>query len=110
MKMNRKRKFDKDFKLQVVRRSLEGGVSVKQLAEELAIASPTISRWRKEFLDVGEPELAFPGHGKQVLSPQEQQIKQLQAKLRDKELELEILKKAIRIFSKEEPNSTRSFT
>lgn len=107
--MSRKRRFDKDFKLQVVRRSLEQDVSVKQLAEELDIAVPTISRWRKEFLDVGGPDLAFPGHGKQALSEQQQQIRQLQAKLKDKELELEVLKKAIRIFSKEGPNSTRSF-
>ena len=99
-----KRKFEKEFKLEVVRRSLEE-ISVKELAEELDIHPAVISRWRKEFLDTGE-QLSFPGKGKQILSEEETEIKRLGKALKDKELELEILRKAISIFSKKNRTST----
>ena len=102
--MKTKRKFDKEFKLEVVRRSLEE-TSVKDLAEELDIHPNVISRWRKTFLDTGE-QLSFPGKGKQILSEQEVEIKRLNNALREKELELEVLKKAIGIFSKKDRTST----
>ena len=109
MKMTTKRKFDKAFKLQVVRRSLQEDITIKELSEELQIASSTLTRWRKEFLSVADARRVFPGHGRQELSEEQRQITQLQRELKDKELELEILKKAIRIFSREEPISTSSF-
>ena len=64
-----------------------------------------ISRWCKEFLDTGE-QLCFPGKGKQILSEEETEIKRLGKALKDKELELEILRKAISIFSKKNRTST----
>lgn len=106
--MTTKRKFDKEFKLSVVRRSLEESITIKELSEELQIGSSTLTRWRKEFLDVADPQRVFPGHGRQELTEEQRQIKELQKQLKDKQLELEILKKAIRIFSKEEPISTSS--
>ncbi|MCE2502704.1 MAG: transposase [Chlorobi bacterium] len=50
--MKNRRKYDKSFKLEVVRRSLEE-VSVKELAEELGIHAGMISRWRKGFFETG---------------------------------------------------------
>ena len=44
-------------------------------------------------------ELAFPGAGKQALSEEQQQIRQLQTQLREAEMDREILKKALAIFS-----------
>ena len=44
-------------------------------------------------------ELAFPGAGKQALSKEQQQIRQLQTQLREAEMDREILKKALAIFS-----------
>ena len=99
-----RRTFDKEFKLEVVRRSLEE-VTVKELAEELEISAGVISRWRKELLDTGE-QLSFPGKGKQVLTEEQEEIKRLNKALKEKELELEILKKAIGIFSKKGRTST----
>ena len=101
-----RRKFDKSFKLEVVNRSLEG-ISVKQLSEELEISVPTISRWRKEFLDSGE-NLSFPGNGKESLTEDQKENRRLRKALKDKELELEILKKAISIFSKKDRITTDS--
>ena len=99
-----RRTYDKSFKLEVVKRSLEE-VSVKELGEELGIHPAVISKWRKEFLDSGE-QLSFPGSGNELLSEEQEQIKRLSKELREKELELEILKKAIGIFSKKDRIST----
>jgi len=99
-----KRTFDKEFKLEVVKRSLDN-VSVKELSKELDIHVGVISRWRKEFLESGEV-LSFPGKGKESLSPEEVENRRLTKALREKELELEILKKAISIFSKKDRTST----
>jgi len=99
-----RRTFDKEFKLEVVKRSL-GEVSVKELSEELGIHVGVISRWRNKFLDSGEV-LSFPGKGKVALSPEDSENRWLKKALREKELELEILKKAISIFSKKDRIST----
>lgn len=99
-----KRKFDKQFKLEVVKRSL-GDISLRQLSEELDIHVQTLSRWRKEFLASGE-ELSFPGKGVESLTEEQKELKRVKKALKEKELEVEILKKAIRIFSK----SDRTFT
>ena len=103
--MKRRRKFDKSFKLEVVRRSLEPEVSLKQLSEELDIHVGIISRWRKEYLDAGE-ELSFPGKGTEALSEDQKEIRRLNKELADEKLNTEILKKAIRIFSKSDGRFT----
>ena len=102
-----RRKYDKAFKLEVVKRSLEE-TTVKELAEELEIHPAVISRWRKQFLDAEDTQLLFPGQGVEALSEDQKRIKDLEAALKDKELELEILKKAIGIFSKKDRTSTGS--
>lgn len=98
--MKRRRKYDKAFKMEVVKRSLED-ISLQSLSDELGIHKNVISRWRKEYLDTGE-ELSFPGNGNEVLSEEQKEIKDLKKALKEKELELEILKKAINIFSKKD--------
>ena len=45
-------------------------------------------------------ELAFPGKGIEALSPEQKQIKELTKKLKDTEMERDILKKAVGIFSR----------
>ena len=102
-----RRTFDRSFKLEVVRRSLEQ-TTVKELSEELQIHKGVISRWRKEFLDSDEVKVLFPGKGVEALTDDEKRIKQLELALKDKDLELEILKKAISIFSKKDRISTNS--
>lgn len=103
MIMKTRRKFDKQFKLEVVRRSLEE-TDVKTLSKELGIHVGTLSRWRKEFLDSGNA-LSFPGNGKEFLTEEQKETKRLKKALAEKELELEILKKAISIFSKRDRTS-----
>lgn len=102
-----RRKYDKAFKLEVVRRSLEQ-TTVKALSEELDIHVGVISKWRKQYLTVPDEQVVFPGNGIVVLNDDERRLQELESALRDKELELEILKKAIGIFSKKDRISTSS--
>ena len=104
MIMKTRKRYDKTFKLEVVQRSLDG-VSVKQLADELGLHANMISRWSKEFLDVDQ-QLIFPGNGKEALTEDQREIRRLKNELADAKLETQILKKAIRIFSKSDVNST----
>ena len=72
--------------------------SVKDLAEELGIHPDRIYSWRKEFATYGKA--SFSGHGKERLTDEQRELKEVRKQLKRRELELEILKKAIAVFSK----------
>ena len=55
-------------------------------------------KWRKEYEEFGDG--SFPGKGNLKLTPEQEKIHELEKKLKDAELERDILKKAIGIFSK----------
>jgi len=63
MSPSRKR-YSREFKLEVIRRVQETGRSQAQVAKELGLAPNTLSRWMRQFRD--EPADAFPGKGKQT--------------------------------------------
>jgi len=67
----------------------------KERAVEL---SAQLYKWRKESEEFGSG--SFPGNGNMKQTPEQERISFLEKKLKDSELELEILKKAIGIFSK----------
>ena len=95
--MNTKRKYDRSFKERAVKMSYER-TSVVELASELGISPDRIYSWRTEFAKYGDA--SFSGHGVERLSDDARRVKELEKQLRTKELELEILKKAIAVFSK----------
>lgn len=98
-----RRRYDKDFKRKIVELSL-GEKTLKELSETYDIHTNQISRWRQEFLQLGE--LSYPGHGKAPLTEEEREIKALRKQLKDLEMEHAILKKAISIFSRNDGKST----
>jgi len=59
-----RRRYSREFKLEVVRRVQEMGRSQIQVADELGVSANTISRWMKQFRE--EKDEAFPGKGKQT--------------------------------------------
>jgi transposase-like protein len=71
---------------------------VVEVAENLGIAADLLYRWRREQRT--RDGLAFPGHGREALTPQEQKIREIEKKLKDAEMERDILKKAMAIFSR----------
>jgi len=90
-------KFDKEFKLMTMELS-RTRENMNELAKELGIRVELIYRWRTEFLDKGAG--SFPGPGKPKHTPEEAEIAKLKKQLRDVEMERDILKKAISIFSR----------
>lgn len=61
---NPRRRYSREFKLEVVRRVQEMGRTQAQVAEELGVTPNTISRWMKQFR--AEKDEAFPGKGNQT--------------------------------------------
>jgi len=55
-------------------------------------------QWRQQYRNQGE--IAFPGQGNLALTPDQKRIRELEKKLKDTEMEREILKKAMAIFSR----------
>ncbi len=98
MSVQKRRKYDSDFKRNAVLLSEEEGRAVVQVAQNLGIRKDLLYRWRKEYSL--RHELAFPGNGRESLSRQEQRIRDLEKELQDTRMERDILKKAMAIFSK----------
>ena len=96
MKENRKT-YDRNFKEKAVQLSYERD-NISQLAKELGITAPLLYKWRQDYKEFGTG--SFPGKGKLKLSPEQEKIHELEKKLKETELERDILKKAISIFSK----------
>ena len=91
-----RRRFDKAFKLEVLKMIQQSNRTIQSHAEELGIHLGVISRWRREFR---EQEIkAFPGKGHQT--PEDEEIRRLKKELTDVKEERDILKKAVAFFAK----------
>jgi transposase-like protein len=95
---NKRRIYTKEFKQDAVNLSKSPGYTVVLAAKNLGIPEGLLYKWRMAA-DKSGP-LAFPGNGKVALSDSEKRIRELEKQLRDSELEKEILKKAVGIFSR----------
>ncbi len=95
--MKHKRKiYDTAFKTKAVELSNERA-NISELARELGIATTLLYKWRKAY--EASAESRFPGRGNLTLTAEQKAIHELKKKLKDAELERDILKKAIGIFS-----------
>lgn len=92
-----RKRFSKEEKLNIVNQSLEPSISVQAIADRFGISANTIYNWRSKFY---QTESSAFGRTPKVLSQEEQEIKRLKKELREAELERDILKKAVSIFSK----------
>jgi transposase len=63
MSTTRKR-YSREFKLEVVRRVHETGQSQAQVSKELGVSANTLSRWMRQFRS--DKVEAFPGSGRQT--------------------------------------------
>ncbi len=98
------KRYTKAEKLEVVSLSLEAGQNVKTIAERFGVSVNTIYNWRSTYAK--HKEDSFPGKGNKLMNESERKIALLEKQLKEKELEVEILKKAVHIFS----NTKRKFT
>jgi transposase len=97
--MASKRTYPREFKLQAVELVKSGGKSAGEIERELGITPGLLAKWKQRLKVDGQQ--AFPGKGR--LKEDEELIRRLQ---RENELlrqEREVLRKALSIFSREQP-------
>lgn len=86
-----KRTYDDSFRKMAVDLSHTRG-SVKEVADELGISDSLLSKWRQRDSESKQSPVA--------LTEDQRLIRKLQKELRDAQMERDILKKAVGIFSK----------
>lgn len=94
-----------EFKQKAVELSYVKG-SVAQVCEDLDILPAVLYRWRKEQKNYGKN--SFPGRGNPKMTDEQKEIVRLKKQLKEAELERDILKKAIGIFSASDKKNTGS--
>ena len=96
--VSKKKRFDRDFKISAVKMVTEGGHKAAEVARSLGIHQNQLYNWKRKFSDQGDK--AFPGKGHLT------ELAALRRKLKDVEMERDILKKAVGIFSKPTDNGS----
>lgn len=93
-----RKQYSKEFKEKTVSLSYQRA-NINELANELGIDVTRIYKWRAAKREYDNPNI-------EVQSDQNEksEVKKLKKELRNTQLELEILKKAIHIFSKSDGN------
>lgn len=91
-----RKNYSREFKQKAVELSNVRG-NVQEISRELGISADLIYRWRREM--GAYPSLAFGGNGKKQLTEEQKELALLRKKLADVEMERDILKKAVSIFS-----------
>jgi transposase len=101
----KRRRFDREYKQMVVELA-NTREDLSALAAELDLRRDLIYRWRREALaNLGA---SFPGQGNKTMTEEQKEIARLKKELRDAQLERDILKKAVSIFSKNDGKYSNS--
>lgn len=85
----RRKRYDKQFKVAAARVVLSGEMRVVDLAKELGIKDSTLRRWAQEYEEMGDA--AFPGNGSPKVD-KDYEIVKLRKKVEELERENELLK------------------
>ena len=94
---NKPRKsYTREFKIEAVRLTTEGGVPVAQVARDMGVSENSLYNWRRQFRQWG----AAPNAGREALS-QAEEIQRLRKQLAETEKERDFLKKAAVWLAKE---------
>ena len=97
MSEGKRRKYDREFKVEAVKLVIGGGRAVAEVARNLGIHENLLYKWREKYTE--DIAHAFPGKGR--LKPAEEEVRRMKRELADVTQERDILKKALAIFSKE---------
>lgn len=79
---------------------VNSGKSIREVSTDLGIRQELLARWCREF-KINSTD-SFSGNGNPILTSEQKEIVRLKKALRDAELERDILKKAVGIFSKKD--------
>ena len=97
MSEGKRRKYDREFKVEAVKLVTGGGRAVAEVARNLGIHENLLYKWREKYTE--DIAHAFPGKGR--LKPDEEEVRRMKREFADVTQERDILKKALVIFSKE---------
>jgi len=92
-----RRHFDIEFKQMAVNLCLTGKPT-REVADELGVRTELVTRWKREYNQFQEG--SFSGHGNVNMTAEQKEITRLKRDLKDAQIERDILKKAISIFSR----------
>ena len=95
--MKSRKRYSKEFKLDAVSLVLEQDYTRSEAARSLGIDARMLGRWVKEHQANGGE--AFRGNGK--LTPEQEEIRELKARVKRLEMERDVLKKATAFFAAE---------
>ena len=95
--MPKRKRFSRQFKVDAVRLVIEQGYRVTEAARNLGIHPNMLSRWKRQLEAEGED--AFPGKGQ--MTPEKEELHRLRKRVKQLEMDREILKKAAAFFAKE---------
>ncbi len=101
----RRKRYDKQFKMAAAKVVLEGETTVIDLSRELGIKDATLRRWAKEYEEMGED--AFPGNGLPKIN-KDYEILKLRKQVEELERENELLKKISDLDSTGQRNTSSS--
>ncbi len=96
----KKKRFDKDFKVSAVKMVTEQGHKASEVARSLGLRPNQLYGWKRKFSQDGDKAFVGKGHLTELSA--------LRKQLREVELERDILKKAVGIFSKPTDNGSGS--
>lgn len=85
----RRKRYDKQFKVAAARVVLSGEMRVVDLAKELGIKDSTLRRWAQEYEEMGDA--AFPGNGSPKVN-KDYEIVKLRKKVEEPGRENDLLK------------------
>jgi transposase len=92
------KRFDKEFKVSAVKMVTEGGHKACEVARSLGIHPNMLYSWKKKYADNGDKAFVGKGHLTEMAA--------LRKELRETQMERDILKKAVGIFSKQTENGS----
>ncbi|WP_154053619.1 transposase [Olsenella uli] len=85
----RRKRYDRQFKVAAARVVLGGEMRVVDLAKELGIKDSTLRRWAQEYEEMGDA--AFPGNGSPKVN-RDYEIVRLRKRVEELERENDLLK------------------
>jgi len=92
--MTKRRVFDEAFRQMAVELASAKG-SIQEAARQLGVDAGRISKWKQRYK---KTDSALPTNS--TITQEQQEIRRLQRELRETQVERDILKKAVSIFSK----------
>lgn len=92
----KRRSYDKEFKLSAVKMITEGGMSLMQVSRDLGVNENSLHKWKKDYLS--DQQNAFPGKGH--LKPEQDELRKKDREIARLTMERDILKKALGYFAK----------